>query len=312
MSCNTFCGCNGTIRNTGVPNSQLKIEDGTGIIVVPLVADDGTENVIRRSDTLNQAYFQAKVTHPDPSKRWYPIGNFTNVTNERAESSFETFSDNSRSRTVKGLRTFTGWLLNYAPAFAAAIESLRCQKIGIFYYDDCGEPTGEFCMDMSDPQNDKFKPVPVNESSIDSLVILQSDAAAGKVQMQFDFSQLAQDKNLRKLTSEEMGGANLLELDGLIPTKTAISAESSTGFTAAITVDYDKWETDVVTGLVLADFALFNETQNTAVTITSVTEAPKGTYTFVIPSQASADELTLTQAEGTEKPFGIDTTITIP
>lgn len=312
MACNTFCGCSGTIRNTGVPNSQLKIQDGTSIIVVPLVADDGTENKILRSDTLNQSYFQAKVTDPDPSKRWYVFGPFTNVTNERAESSFETFSDNSRARTLKGLRTFTGWLLNYAPAFAAAIESLTCRKVGVFIADDCGEPIGNFCLDSSDPQNDAFKPVPVNEASIDSLVILQSDTAAGKVQMQFDFSQLAQDKNLRKLTREEMGGANLLELNGLIPTKTAISGESATGFVAAITVDYDKWETDVVTGLVLADFRLFNETTNSVVTITSVTEAPKGTYTFVIPSQTSADELTLTQASGTEKPFGIDATITIP
>ena len=311
MSCTTFCGCDGVIRNTGVPNSQLKIQDGTSIIFVPLVADDGTENKIVRSDTMNQAYFQAKVYDPDPSKRWYPMGSFTNVTNERAESSFETFSDNSRARTVRGLRTFTGWLLGYNPVYASTIESLRCTALGAYLVDDCGQVTGVFC-ENAVAANDALLPIPLNESSIDSLVILQSDAAAGKVQLQFDFSQLFKDENLRMLTATEAGDANLLSLTKLQPVQTAISGESTTGFVAAVSLDYDSWTAVPIEGMVLADFYLYNETTAAAITVTSVTEAPAGTYTFVTPAQTSADVLTLTQSSTTTKPFGVTATITIP
>lgn len=313
MSCTTFCGCDGVIRNTGVPNSQLKIQDGTSLIFVPLYADDGSENKILRSDSFNQAFFQAKVYEPDPSKRWYPMGAFTNVTNERAEASFETFSDNSRARTVKGLRTFTGWLLGYNPVYAATIESLRCTKLGVYLVDDCGQATGIFCPDSSDPNNDALLPIPVNESSIDSLVILQSDAAAGKVQMQFDFSQLVKDENLRMLTAEEAGNANLLSLTKLQPVTTELNgAATTTGFTVDIALDYDSWPSVPVEGMVLADFRLYNETTASLITITSVTESPVGTYAFVIPAQSSTDVLTLTQSSTTTKPFGVSLEITIP
>ena len=313
MSCVTFCGCDGVIRDSGVPNSQLKIQDGTAIIVVPLYADDGTENKILRSDTLNQAFFQAKVNEPDPSKRWYPIGNFTNVTNERGESNFETFSDGSRARTFKPPRTMTGWLLGYNPVYAAMIESLRCVKVGVYLIDDCGQPTGIYCEDAAGvAANDALLPIAVNESSVDSLVILQSDAAAGKVQMSFDFSQLVKDENLRMLTAAEAGNANLLNLVKLIPTNTTISLVAVTGFDAAIALDYDKWTAQAITGLVLADFYLYNETTASVITITSVTESPAGTYGFVIPSQTSADVLTLSQSAATTKPFRVTATITIP
>ena len=313
MSCVTFCGCDGVIRNSGVPNSQLKIQDGTAIIVVPLYADDGTENKVLRSDTKNQAFFQAKVYNTDPSKRWYPIGNFTNVVNERGESNFESFSDGSRARTYKTPRTFTGWLLGYNPVYAAMIESLRCVKVGIYLLDDCGQMTGIYCPDADGvAANDALLPIAVNESSIDSLVILQSDAAAGKVQMSFDFSQLVKDENLRMLTAAEAGNANLLTLTKLQPTNVTISGEATTGFVAAISLDYDSWTAVAVEGLVLADFYLYNETTAAAITVTSVTEAPAGTYTFVTPAQTSTDVLTLTQSGTTSKPFGVTATITIP
>jgi hypothetical protein len=312
MACATFCGCSGTIRNTGVPNRQLKIEDGNTLIIVPLVADDGTENKVLRSDTLNQAYFQAKVNATDPSKRWYPIGTFVNVTNERGESNYETFSDGTRARTYKAPRTFTGYLLNYAPAYAATIESLRCVKVGAYLVDDCGQLIGSFCPDATTPANDALKPIPLNEASIDSLVMLQSDAAAGKVQMSVDFDQLFKDQTLRVLTSEEAGDANLLNLTKLQPTITTISGESTTGFVAAIELDYDSWTAVPIEGLVLADFYLYNESTASAITITSVTETPTGTYTFVIPAQSSTDVLTLSQSSTTTKPFGVSASITIP
>jgi hypothetical protein len=70
---------------------------------------------------------------------------------------------------------------------------------------------------------------------------------------------------------------------------------TTTGFVSKIDTIYGaKYDSTVFAGGVLADFTLYNETTASSVTITSVTEAPDGTYTFVIPAQSSADVLTLT------------------
>lgn len=114
------------------------------------------------------------------------------------------------------------------------------------------------------------------------------------------------------LTATEAGDANLLSLTKLQPVQTAISGESTTGFVAAVSLDYDSWTAVPIEGMVLADFYLYNETTAAAITVTSVTEAPAGTYTFVTPAQTSADVLTLTQSSTTTKPFGVTATITIP
>lgn len=318
MCKSAFCSCSGVTRNTGVPASQRKFKTGDKIIYVPRFDDEGNENVLLRSElaSFNQAFFQAKVTDPDPSKRWYPIGTFTDPTDPREDPVFQEHSDGSRDFIRQGRKTFSGMLIGYEPAYGAVIKSLACQLGGIFTIDNCGEPTGLFCEDSTDSENDAFKPMPLNASSIYSIFNSKSvtNSTAQNLMISLDFDMLMSDDNLRKLSDTDMNGANLLTLEGLRPTLSTISSEAVTGFVADIELDFARGigASVPVTGLVLADFRLYNETTLTAVTITSVTESPKGTYTFVFPTQTSGDVLTLTQASGTTKPFGIEAEITIP
>jgi hypothetical protein len=92
---------------------------------------------------------------------------------------------------------------------------------------------------------------------------------------------------------------DLLSYVDLIPVVMgAASSITTTGFVSKIDTIYGaKYDSAVFAGGVLADFTLYNETTASSVTITSVTEAPDGTYTFVIPAQSSADVLTLTFAK---------------
>lgn len=318
MCKSAFCSCTGVTRNTGVPPAQRKFKTGDKIIYVPRFADDGTENVLLRSElaSFNQAYFQSKVTEPEPSKRWYPIGTFTDANDVREEPTFQEFSDGSRSFIRQGRRTYTGMLIGYEPAYGSVIKSLACQLGGMFTIDNCGEPTGLFCEDSTNSANDAFKPQPLNASSIYSLFALFSvtNSATQSLMVSLDYDMLNDDDNLRKLSEVDLNGANLLTLEGLRPTLSTISAESVTGFVADIQLDFARGigASVPITGLVSADFRLYNETTLAIVAITSVTESPKGTYTFVFAAQTSADVLTLTQASGTTKPFGIEAEITIP
>jgi len=313
-----FCACTGVTRNTGVPPAQRKFKTGDKIIYVPRFADDGTENVILRSElaSLNQAFFQAKVTDPDPSKRFYPLGTFTDANDVREDPTFQEFSDGSRSFIRQGRRTYTGMLIGYEPAYGAVIKSLACQTGGIFTIDDCGEPTGLFCENPTNSANDAFKPMPLNASSIYSLYNLFSvtNSSTQSLMVSLDYDMLMSDDNLRKLSEADMNGANLLTLEGLRPTLSNISTEATTGFVAAIQLDFARGigASVPITGLVPADFRLYNETTLAVVAISSVTEIPKGTYLFVFAAQTSGDVLTLTQASGTAKPFGIEAEVTIP
>jgi hypothetical protein len=300
-----FCSCDGFLGNTGTPSKQRAVSDSAILIAVPLVADDGTKNQISKSDVIDQAYIDAKINNTDPSKRWYPIGQFTNVTDERADPATESFSDGSSAIVQQGVRTYNGWLVGYAPNYIAQLDSFKCQEFGIFGVDSCGGLTGSISKDGL-----FLNPIRVNNASWNpGQYVKGSDSAAAKVTLSFEFSQLEKDKFLRQIVESEMT-ADLLAIEGLRDVNATISGESTTGFVAALTLPYDEFLNDVdFTGLVVGDFDLFNITDNAAVVITSTTEAPEGTYTFVIPAQDSNDVLRLrTNKNG----FWLEELITIP
>jgi hypothetical protein len=300
-----FCSCDGFLGNTGTPSKQRAVSDSAILIAVPLVADDGTKNQISKSDVIDEAYVSAKINNVDPSKRWYPIGQFTNVTDERADPATESFSDGSSAIVQQGVRTYNGWLVGYAPNYIAQLDTFKCQEFGIFGVDSCGGLTGSISKDGL-----FLNPIRVNNASWNpGQYVKGSDSAAAKVTLSFEFSQLEKDKFLRQIVESEMT-ADLLAIEGLRDVNATISGESTTGFVAALTLPYDEFLNDVdFTGLVVGDFDLFNVTDNAAVVITSTTEAPEGTYTFVIPAQDSSDVLRLrTNKNG----FWLEKLITIP
>ena len=306
-----FCACSGSLLNTGTPNKQRVVASGVKLIAVRMKADDGTENNILSSDVIDQAFVDAKINNDDDSKRWFPIGEFKNQEDVRADPLTESFSDGSTIITQQGLRTYLGWLINYSPAYLGALESFKCQSFGLFAIDDCGGITGSLNV-----AGTALRPIRVNEKSWNPTYVKATPTVSAKVQLSFEFSQLEKDKSLRTIAEDEIT-ADLLDAEGLLPLKAAISAEATTGFVAAITVDFDIFfdaEKEKVIGWVLGDFALQNKTTNLPITITSVTEAPEGTYTFVIPAQSAGDvlELTNVKTSGQKPGFGLEQQITIP
>lgn len=306
-----FCACNGSILNTGTPNKQRVVASGVKLIAVPVKADDGTFNEIAAAEVVNQTYVDALINNEDPSKRWYPIGAFRNEEDVRADPTTESFSDGGSVVTQQGVRSYTGWLVNFAPAYLDALESLKCQDFGLFVVDSCGGLNGAVT-----PDGTALRPIKVNANSWNPTYVKATPTVSAKVQLAFEFSQLERDKYLRVI-SEDEATADLLAVEGLLPLAASISGEATTGFVSAITVDFDLFldaSQEVVPGWDAADFALQNKTDNAAITITSVTEAPEGTYTFVIPSQTAADvlELTNVKTSGQKPGFGLKQEITIP
>lgn len=130
----------------------------------------------------------------------------------------------------------------------------------------------------------------------------------------FEHDQLVKDSDLGYVSESAITG-DLLNLDGLIEAVSTVSGEATTGFVLTMTSLSGAFDSKTaIEGLVLADFAVYNVTDAASVTVTSVTESPAGTYTFVIPVQTSADVLSVTgTATALGKNFYIEAvTVTIP
>jgi hypothetical protein len=290
MSAN-FCDCTGTLANTGTPSTKRTIADGAKLFLVNMVADDGTKNGIDSGDVINQAYIDALVQNTDKSKRWYPVGKFTNVTDERADPTTESFDDGTTAITQQGVRTFTGWLLGLDAAYISKLRSFSCQRFGLYTVDECGNLVGSISKDGT-----KLYPIEVNDQSWEPRLIKTSNTAIGKIQLSFNFSQLENDSKLRMIKEDEMADdVDLLDTDGLLSAKAVLNgAATTTGFTVDLTVDYSGFLNPVkVTGRLLAGFTAYNVTQATSITLTSATEAPEGTYAIVMPAQTAGDVIRL-------------------
>lgn len=308
-----FCGCSSTLGGTGVANKQRIVISGVGLIAVPLKADDGTLNQILATDTIDQAYIDAKINEEDESKRWYPIGrvDFRNQEDVRADPTTETFTDGASAITQQGVRTYLGWLVDYAPAYIEQLNALRCRDFGLYTISECLDLTGSISRDGA-----ALNPIRVNAPSWEPRYVKATPTVSAKIQLAFEFSQLEKDEYLRVINGSEIT-ADLQNIEGLLPLSATISAEAATGFVAELKVDYDIFldaSKEIVPGWVITDFALLNVTTNASIAITSVTEAPEGTYTFVIPAQTSGDVLRLTNVKTTgNKPgFFLQQDITIP
>lgn len=298
------CNCSENINNTGLPTSEFIMEVAKKLYFVNLVASDGTRNQIATADDVDAAYFDALINQADGSKRWYPTPLFENVEDVRAENVVETFNSGAAYFVAEGVRTFTGLLPKRSATYLGKLKSIACQRVGFYYVDACGKLGG----DMG--ATGFLRPIPIADGTYSVVNVPATDTTVQKLQMNFQIAQSFRDENLGIIDCSETD-ADLLSLSGLLDVKATISAPSTTGFVAALKLDYGTFQNKIaVKGWLLADFDLYNETDSAAVTITSVTESPDGTYTFVIPAQTAADVLTLSASkDGFEM---ADATVTIP
>ncbi len=315
MSC-TACKCNVSLSNTGTGCTPL-IKVAKVPIMVPIYANDGTMNGIPFSATINQAYFDALVNNTDPSKRWYPIPEVKDVKDVRAANIMEKFPDLSEVFIMEAIRTFDGIIIGSAGTGAASpqlkgkIEAARCAPVGFYFVDKDGNLIGKISSDGL-----SLQPIQIQEQSLACMFVKYTDTTIQKLQLTFDYSTFELDEDLRMISCNEIGDADLLHLRGLLNVCSKATSITHTGFIVELDTEYGTPISPLTDkGLVKADFTLYYDTQKTTITITTVTESTvtPGVYTFVIPSQNSLDSLTLTPSKnGRDYTCVVATKIVIP
>ena len=283
------CSCDVSLSNTGTPNCVPIGSVIKKLVLVSLVADDGTPNFIDTTVPINQAYIDARINDADASKRWYITPDIKNVTSDKADSVFEEFDDASKIFIRQGLRSFTGLMPKQSPTLLGQLENWRCAEFGVFAIDKDGNLLGVQTI------ADTLYPIQIDAPSWNPTLMFGTDSTVQKIQLTFDFSLNVEDSTLQMITAPEIAPVNLLTVEGLLDVNSTYNTISTTGFKAVLTTKFGTAITkQAVKGLVSGDFALYNVTDLASVTIISATEFPDGTYAFTFAAQTSSDVLRLT------------------
>jgi hypothetical protein len=236
-------------------------------------------------------------------ERWRPIGVVKNVADEKADNITQSFNDGSTAFIAEGARTVAAFLPGAAPHLVGQINDARCIEIAMYVIDKDGNLIGK------EIEAGFLHPICVENDTISaSYVKNDANATISGINLSFTWSLDEKDENMTMITVDEMTDG-VSGISGLLDIAASYTSITTTGFIATLTVNgygtaltpvYDK-------GLIAGDFTLYNDTDSLAVVITSVTESTGGgVYTFVIPSQTSADSMTLTPSKD-----GRDYTLTI-
>lgn len=292
----SLCSCNENVKNFGQPNCVGILERPEKIAFVQTVANDGTVNKILSSDTIDDTYVTALINQSDRSKRWYPSPVLNRVNDTRAENN--TFEiDGFTINVSQGVRTMAFTVIEGAsPRLAAAFNSLGCRDMSFYVWSVTGQIGGNGSV------SGELRPFRIKKKTMQAIYNPpnKENETPAMIMVQFAISDLERDEDIAYI--DYGTGANDVQVDitsynGLIDVEMgAATSITTTGFVVDISYLYGSvFDKQEAVGFVLADFS-YEEISPTpgAGTITSVTESPDGTYTFVVPLNTSGDVHRLT------------------
>lgn len=311
-----FCACGGN----GNPNTGFVQKDG--VTFKKMVAgyamlttnDDGDANVINATDFVNgelpASFVDNKIRESDFSKRWFPIiklEQVTSVRGDRAQSSQQT-GENQRN-TARAVRPWTGMIDYGGAVLASNLNRFSCEQISIFKVDTCGSLSGE----IIDGNEDVLYPWKIAYDSWYVDPIWAEGDEKYMTAISFEFDSTTSDFGER-IISDKYIKVNLTRKEGLKNVTQEISNITNTTFTAFLALEFGSFgENNGVplkcpqTGLVLADFVLYDVTADAPIAISSVTPTSiKGQYNFITAAMTATNTMELRQSDTAgvyDKPF---------
>lgn len=301
MNC-TICECGAPLSNLGHECTN-PFGVAAMLVFVPTVDSAGLANGILKTQTLDKTYFDSMTNHADPTKRWYPSPKFKNVVDTRAEAKFWEADDQSVEFVSEAARKFMALITQKsgtgatAPAMKKQIDSARCSDgLSVFIFSE-----GRQILVKDSADGLSVLPIEIDAQSVYAGFVKSTKDQNQHLALSFNFAATEDDGNLKTIECSEIDGYDILTMRALLngcyilksQTVSTLKIQIVTGFGSAknpVTVD----------GLVVGDFKssktgtaskIYNQTDNTDVTITSVTESPDGTYLLGFAAQTLGDVL---------------------
>ena len=279
------CDCNAGLSNTGRPNCVPIFGITSSLIVVPLMANDGTKNGINLASALPT--WSDLVNEADASKRWFPLPAFENVELPKADSLFEEANSGRQVYLRQGKRSFSGelWAEDSTPTFLGKLAKSRCVEFGVYIVDVLGNLIGS-------QEGGYLYPIPVDNSSWNPMFAFATDSTTQKIMLGFDFDRLFDESTMYMINVEE-SGIDFTTLEGLIDVNLLSLAltTASASFTAKL--DYGTAINKILYKGAdqTSDWAIDNKTTGSAVAVSGVTDNGDGSYILAFSAQTSGDEL---------------------
>lgn len=291
------CFCGSPAKNLGQPSQVCVADRAIKLAFQEQYNSTGAENRILASETLDSSYFTALINQTDKSKKLYPTGTIKAFVDSREDPNTDE-ADGVGYLASEGNRTFVFEILEGAhPKLAEAYNSLRCKDMAVFGISISSQLIGNGSVEGA------LKGFKIEKGTLYAKFVPKTRETVARVMVSFTISVLEDDADISFLEySSTATGAGYLTVDplsfrGLVDVYFGdASSITTTGFRVPIHYIYggDLFHAAMLKGAVIADFSLYNVTDASSVTITSVTEVDGLYYTFVIPTQTSADELRLT------------------
>lgn len=283
-------------KNFGQPDCVGTLGPAEKLAFVKMKADDGTENAILSTDTIDDTFVTGLINET-VDKRWFPTPVTDMYNAERAEDN--TFDLTGFQISVsKGVKLFKFTVVEGAhPLIADAFQSFGKSDYGFYVWSKEGQIGG------NNRVAGKLLPFRMKKGTMQAIYQEENteNNTPAMVNVSFAISQLEEDVNISFINPGT--GANDVQVDilsytGLINVTMGVATDISVnGWTSAMTYDYGTvFVGEPFKGGILTDFtaAEISPTPGAA-PLTSVTETPDGTYAFVLTTPAtSADVLRLT------------------
>lgn len=300
-----ICTCDSPVKNLGLPNCSDNVGIPKRLIFVPTYKTDGTLNFIATaSDAITTAAFWNGLQYnADANSRYYPLASdFESVEMAKGDTVYQEFPSGRKEKVRDGVRTFMGQLPKVSAPLVGKLKSKGCSKMSVFIVDDEGKLVG------IEKTTGNLYPMQLSDNTMNSIFQYATDTTVPFIPVEFEFAQNNADELISFIPAASIGVDLFTQFNGKMDTNIVqVGTGSATGFTVDIFNDYGNAVTKLpIEDLVTASFSLYNDTTASSVTITSATESATvpGRYVFVIPSQTTTDDATLSlSTDTTALPF---------
>jgi len=285
MSCKTYA-------NTGVKDCKFMLSTHKRIALVPIY--DGSNDPVTLADeaAVTKAAIQALCQAALMADRIFPLPSHDNVTDERGDASFFEFDSGAQEFVMDGTRTMEFFIPakdGGNPDLVGKINAFTGQDVGFFAWD----------LDGNFSYNKGEKGALITPFEIDTIRAAwvsrrYADQSAG-VMVKLTLSPEMDDANIRVILKSDLDfdGRNKKHVFAL--RDVTITEVSNTLTTLKVTAKDTAYESPITGMDAAADWYLYNTTDSSVITPSSVVETSgtPGEYTLTFTAVTEADGYTL-------------------
>ncbi len=285
MALSNVCKCELTLGAFGTPNCQSVFDVSKRLIFAPASKiSDGTKNQIDVTGSI-ATQLNAQLLAGDI----LPTGEIKNVEDLRGDSTFQSFTDGSNLFVRQGVRKFTGYFPAVNSSIVNEFESIRGQKMGVYFVDKNGGLIGK----TKDFTN--LLPVSIDTNTFEAKLVKATDSEVQMIMITFEFKSYEKDGDLAMVKAQDIPTVDLLD-ESEFKSPYRAYFENLIATTTSLTFDLVHYSGSALACPILgvddvAYISVKNVTTNAELVLTAITENSEGNYTVTFTAQTSGNKL---------------------